>query len=92
MPDRKVVEYKHCSKRCGKCCKGIPSGVWKETTYQYPLLDILKKANFPPSTDCDMLRMDGDIAVCMLQELFGYEAKPEDCKTTFCKDAIDGRN
>lgn len=78
-------------KRCGKCCREQRDH-WKQTEFKHPIIEMLRNLhpNFRCPEHCLMLRMEGDVAVCMLQELFGYEAKPEVCREYFCEEIKNG--
>jgi len=62
-----------------------------EMVQKHPLLKLL--IGVKPLQDtvsikhCLMLRMEGKTAVCMLQEFFGYDAKPDICKEYFCENS-----
>ena len=53
---------------------------WKRGFYDNRL-KIHSKPN-----GCQALRFDGNVAVCTIQELYGYDAKPEQCKNWICKE------
>ncbi|KKK95219.1 hypothetical protein LCGC14_2675050, partial [marine sediment metagenome] len=67
--------------RCGKCCIEVAVSMeWKRGFYDNRL-----KIHSKPK-GCQALRFDKDIAVCTIQELYGYDAKPEQCKNWKCKE------
>jgi hypothetical protein len=70
-------------KQCGNCCIDVGRTFWKNGDYKnIPTLDKLRKNG--DSEDgglpCEMLGFRGGLAVCFIQQLFGYDAKPDVCK------------
>lgn len=71
--------------RCGKCCETQGSFFWTSSPLANtnPILILIKKITdgWRDERPCLMLRYDDKgIAYCILQEVFGYEAKPKYCQ------------
>lgn len=83
------MKRKDC-KRCGKCCLDVGYAFWErsEEVQKHPLLKLLLgvKPLQASYKRCLMLRFEGETAICMVQELLGYEAKPEKCRNHFCEE------
>lgn len=69
--------------RCGACCLTIGRTFWKHGDFD-DIPELKEKANDGVSIDfgvpCEMFELRGEIGVCLIQERYGYEAKPEPCK------------
>lgn len=64
-----------CKIRCGKCCIGVE--------YIYENLTPTQRDEVirPRTKTCCMLTKD---KLCLIQKKFGYEAKPDICKSHLC--------
>jgi len=67
-------------KQCGECCRKA-GNVWKQS----PVIEnhLLLKAMMKYKTDnneCLMLGEKDGKAICILHEVYGYDAKPAKCK------------
>ena len=70
--------------QCGKCCEKSGRFYWQDSPIadKNPLLILVKRltAKSNDTGRCLMLRYDDEgRAYCILQEVFGYEAKPKKC-------------
>jgi len=74
-------------KRCGKCCylgnywQGSSDPLIKELAERFRV----SGRRFKMNTKC--LFFDEEDKVCLIQSIFGYDAKPEECKKYLCEDA-----
>ena len=73
-------------KRCGHCCMSVGREFWMHGDYenkpQYPWL-CLQAQHCEDQGDnlpCRMLILIDGVAMCLIHETYGYEAKPEVCK------------
>jgi len=70
-------------KRCGQCCIAVGRTFWVHGDFaDYPELKRLSDAvtEFDDCLPCAMLQMKDGVASCKIQELYGYDAKPDVCR------------
>ena len=70
-------------RQCGNCCIDVGQTWWKNGDYEnIPILNRRKKHGDyeDGGLPCEMLRFRNGLAMCQIQEWFGYEAKPEVCR------------
>lgn len=73
-------------KRCGQCCMAVGREFWLHGGYEnkpeYPwLYKLAMKLEDPgDGLPCRMLVLIDGVAMCSIQETFGYDAKPQVCK------------
>ncbi len=77
-------KIKQVCKRCGRCCIDVGRTFWKTGSYE-DIEELNKLAHNGDHEDnglpCEMLSFDCDrTAVCRIQEIYGYDAKPTVCK------------
>ena len=70
--------------RCGHCCMSVGREFWQHGDYdEYPKLRRLaeKYEDEGDNMPCRMLFLAFGRATCLIEEIFGYDAKPEVCKS-----------
>ena len=75
--------------RCGDCCKHQRLRFTESPLCETePLLEAMKKyVHKYPDGPCLMLGFEKGKAICILEKLYGKDAKPEECKKYWCKKA-----
>ena len=72
--------------RCGQCCMAVGREFWLHGDYenkpQYPWLQKLamRLEDQGDGMPCRMLVLIDGVAMCMIHESYGYDAKPRVCK------------
>ena len=79
--------------RCGNCCIDVGRTFWKNGNYEdvdSALNDLANNGDYEDGEKpcemlkfldgCEMLRLKHGLAVCLIQEIYGYDAKPDVCK------------
>ena len=74
-------------RRCGKCCWGGMDFFWRESRITDEEMAKLEKAvSKKNSSVCWALNMKNNKANCIVEEMFGKQAKPEVCENFKCKN------
>lgn len=71
-------------KRCGKCCRHHRTLFLEASISNNPLFEAMKKylkrEPYAEDANCLALGWDGDKAICLIELVFGKDAKPQICK------------
>ena len=70
-------------RRCGNCCIGVGRTYWKNGDFeQYPLLKARAKNGDHEDSGlpCEMLRFEDGLATCLIEKIYGHQAKLEVCR------------